>query len=1056
MPLDTKVRWKGGTLGFLILTALVHNVIGSGPKCNKIPPTQVASQTRGDHGFAVVIAGSPRLYRPGQVYTVTLEGVREDEGIKVKFIDFMIVAESNLPSTEVSGLGTFQLMPGDAMTKFSHRCSHAVEATSALNKEEVSVVWTAPPVGSGCIMLKAMVVERNDFWFMDDGALTYHICEDDSPMATPPVVEPCTACDEAKYEVIFEGLWSRHTHPKDFPRDEWQTQFSHMIGASHSIDYDLWKYGEIATPAMALLAENGDTKKLEIDMKSSSHNIRSVIKARGLQQRSNVVGRTFAVFRMDATKHLLSLISKIIPSPDWIVGVSMENLCLANGSWVDSRVVDLYPWDAGTNSGLGYHDHGNLTIPREAIHRITSCNPDNDASPFYDPTCAPVKPVARLHILKQREYKKQCPGGLLDPASLLNPAWGAPNGPGMDSISDVYGTGVGPNLGGDHQEPSYDDYDGNYGDSPRQTSSRPRSSYSSSRDSSLCTVTDWTPWTACSQTCDRGSQSRSRSYPNPTGAQIGNCDVKLLEKRVCNSKRKCKDKTYGGGFDPFFSTDELVSGYSSPWSRRGLSSQSLTEEQAEPKSYLYEGRRASPQVGSPSSYSQRSSSVDPYSDPFNQLSGYEKQKGYPPKTNHPSSPKYNPYKEMGYYGYTYGGPPTGSRRQQSSYQEMGDQETLGEELEQASPAPQSCETTGWGDWSDCSTACGTGTRTRTRRYVEQQSSSCSADLLQTSQCEQRTGCIRSTVAPKPRRRMTTTRTTSRPSTTTSQPRLLRRPTGGRRLPGAMRQVGRRRKMQAGDQECDVAAWTEWSPCSVTCGQGYKIRTRVYTMPFVPNRICDNIRLTQKQDCRMATCWNSRLYDGHDDSGVRTDDQRVSQGSGDSGPITLTIVEQPRHTFCMLEPAPGACKVSTEQWFYNATEATCARFMYSGCGGNKNNFNTEPECLTACHPQHTRRQRFRGLQSQSLTREGFLQDEAPRPEDCLTSPWSDWSACSTSCGRGWLTKERRVVAGPRNGGKACPRKLQKKKRCADTVPCPASPPAWYQSNWRMLEDRTVDN
>merc|ERR1712088_389443 len=359
------------------------------------------------------------------------------------------------------------------------------------------------------------------------------------------------------------------------------------------------KYGEIASPALAMLAENGETKKLEIDMKRSSDNIRSVIKARGLHQRSNVVGRTFAVFRMDATKHLLSLISKIIPSP--------------------------------------------------------------------------------------------------------------------------------------------------------------------------------------------------------------------------------------------------------------------------------------------------------YSDPFNRLSGYEKQKGYPPKTNHPSSPKYNPYKEMGYYGYTYGGPPTGSRRQQSSYQEMGDQETLGDDLEQSSPAPESCETTSWGDWSDCSTACGTGTRTRTRRYVEQQSSSCSADLLQTGQCEQRTGCIRSTVAPQPRRRMTSTSTTTRPLTTTSQPRLLRRPTG-RRLPGAMRQVGRRRKLQAGDQECDVAAWTEWSPCSVTCGHGYKIRTRVYTMPFVPNRSCDNIRLTQKEDCRMATCWNSRLYDGHDDSGVRTDVRDTSQGSEDSAPITLTIVEQPRHTF----------------------------------------------------------------------------------------------------------------------------------------------------------------
>merc|ERR1719300_1785509 len=203
----------------------------------------------------------------------------------------MIVAESDLPSTEVRGLGTFQTMPGDAMSKFSHKCSDAVMATSALSKEEVNVLWTAPEQGSGCINLKAMVVERNDFWFMDDGALTYTICEDDSPMAAPPLVEPCNACDEAKYEVIFEGLWSRHTHPKDFPVNEWQTQFSHLIGASHSIDYDLWKYGELASPALTMLAETGQTKKLEIDMKRFSKNIRSVIKARGLQQGKQMFGR---------------------------------------------------------------------------------------------------------------------------------------------------------------------------------------------------------------------------------------------------------------------------------------------------------------------------------------------------------------------------------------------------------------------------------------------------------------------------------------------------------------------------------------------------------------------------------------------------------------------------------------------------------------------------------------------------------------------------------------------------------------------------------------------
>ena len=31
--------------------------------------------------------------------------------------------------------------------------------------------WTAPEQGSGCIQLKAMVVERNDYWFMDDGGI---------------------------------------------------------------------------------------------------------------------------------------------------------------------------------------------------------------------------------------------------------------------------------------------------------------------------------------------------------------------------------------------------------------------------------------------------------------------------------------------------------------------------------------------------------------------------------------------------------------------------------------------------------------------------------------------------------------------------------------------------------------------------------------------------------------------------------------------------------------------------------------------------------------------
>ena len=33
-----------------------------------------------------------------------------------------------------------------------------------------------------------MVVERQDVWYMDDGALTYIMCEDDGPLSEPIVI----------------------------------------------------------------------------------------------------------------------------------------------------------------------------------------------------------------------------------------------------------------------------------------------------------------------------------------------------------------------------------------------------------------------------------------------------------------------------------------------------------------------------------------------------------------------------------------------------------------------------------------------------------------------------------------------------------------------------------------------------------------------------------------------------------------------------------------------------------------------------------------------------
>lgn len=50
----------------------------------------------------------------------------------------------------------------------------------------------------------------------------------------------------------------------------------------------------------------------------------------------------------------MSLVSMLGPSPDWIVGVSALELCSRNCSWVENKTLNLYPWDAGTDSGITY------------------------------------------------------------------------------------------------------------------------------------------------------------------------------------------------------------------------------------------------------------------------------------------------------------------------------------------------------------------------------------------------------------------------------------------------------------------------------------------------------------------------------------------------------------------------------------------------------------------------------------------------------------------------------------------------------------------------------
>ena len=70
----------------------------------------------------------------------------------------------------------------------------------------------------------------------------------------------------------------------------------------------------------------------------------------------------------------LSLMVKVIPSPDWFVGVDSFSLC-EGGQWKQEVTLDLQPFDAGTDSGFTFSSPTYPTVPVENVTRVSQASP---------------------------------------------------------------------------------------------------------------------------------------------------------------------------------------------------------------------------------------------------------------------------------------------------------------------------------------------------------------------------------------------------------------------------------------------------------------------------------------------------------------------------------------------------------------------------------------------------------------------------------------------------------------------------------------------------------
>uniref|UniRef100_A0A8C9P9I0 BPTI/Kunitz inhibitor domain-containing protein n=1 Tax=Spermophilus dauricus TaxID=99837 RepID=A0A8C9P9I0_SPEDA len=51
--------------------------------------------------------------------------------------------------------------------------------------------------------------------------------------------------------------------------------------------------------------------------------------------------------------------------------------------------------------------------------------------------------------------------------------------------------------------------------------------------------------------------------------------------------------------------------------------------------------------------------------------------------------------------------------------------------------------------------------------------------------------------------------------------------------------------------------------------------------------------------------------------------------------------------CSMPKEVGPCMAYLPRWWYNQETELCSRFIYGGCQGNNNNFQSEAICMVVC-------------------------------------------------------------------------------------------------------------
>lgn len=209
-------------------------------------------------------------------------------------------------------------------------------------------------------------------------------------------------------------------------------------------------------------------------------------------------------------------------------------------------------------------------------------------------------------------------------------------------------------------------------------------------------------------------------------------------------------------------------------------------------------------------------------------------------------------------------------------------------------------------------------------------------------------------------------------------------------------------------DCVLNDWSQWSVCSATCGSGRHVRKRpVLTHNTEGGKPCDQSNMIEYKACVASPC---PIHCAWGEWAEWTMCTRSCAGGLSSRNRAENVSAEfggklcsgstEQEQVCNAEGCPKDCKLS--EW----TEWSCCD---KTCGGGQRMATRSVLAL----PEWGAAACDGGLERAEVC------NNFECPQDCVWGNWSAWTLCSSTCGAGEMNRSRAKMVREEYGGKPCP-------------------------------------